>query len=111
MIPGIAGAPPPWGLQVIQMLQALQQSIIKSNNASANAGGHHIFELNNAAGQSPAAAGIWFPGTLLELINATAGQENALIAFYGIALLPVQPGDTVPSRRKRTLSRHLGVRL
>ena len=125
MISGIAGGPPAWGVQVLQQLQALQQgqqalqqgqqalqhSIDRSSNSSATAAGHYIIPLNNAAGQSPAATGTWFPDTLSQLINATAAQENALLAFYGLALLPALPGESSPLRRRRTLYRHLGVRM
>ena len=129
MASGIAGGPPAWGVQVLQQLQALQQgqqnlqqglqnlqqnlqqSIDRSSNLSAIAGGHSIIPLNDAAGQSPAAAGIWFPDTLSQLMSATSAQENVLINFYGLALLPALPGESGPLRRRRTLYRHLGVRM
>ena len=122
MASGIAGGPPAWGVQVLQQLQvlqqgqenlqrSLQQSIDRSSNLSAIAGGHSIIPLNDAAGQSPAASGIWFPDTLSQLISATTAQENALMNFYGLALLPALPGESGPLRRRRTLYRHLGVRM
>ena len=42
-------------------------------------------------------------------MNATTVQVNALIAFYGLNLLPPLPGEGVGSNR-RTLYIHLRVR-
>ena len=118
MISGIAGDVPAWGIQVLQGIQALQQgqlalqqSVDKSTNSSATAGGHEIVALTNGAGQSPAAVGIWFPETRLELMSAVPAQENALLGFYGLVLLPAQAEEPASSRRKRTLLKHLGLRL
>ena len=96
---------------ILQGMQALQQGITRSSNASAIAGSHEILALDNPAGLNPVAAGVWFPQTKLDLTNATPAQENALIAFYGLALLPAQPNEGLGSQRKRTICRHLGVRM
>ena len=103
------------GLQALQQaqqqgFQALHHAIERSTNSSAIAGAHNIIALNDVAGQSPATAGVWFPDTRSELMNATAAQENALVVFYGLNLLPQIPGEAVGLRRRRTLYRHLGVR-
>ncbi len=81
-------------------------------NASAMIGTQALRMPPNAGGILPAAAGIWFPVTLSDLVPTVLShpRANALLAHYGLQAILGANGAAYALKRA-ALAAHLGVRV